>query len=68
MDELKLNVDGMHCRSCEMLVADELGELEGVRKVEANHKDGVVRIQYEGRIDVDWIRKKIQELGYRVRQ
>ncbi len=30
MAELRLNVDGMHCASCAMLIEEELEELDGV--------------------------------------
>jgi P-type Cu2+ transporter len=67
MDELKIKVDGMHCHSCEMLLADELGEIAGVKQVEANHKDGTVKVNYEGSIDENKVKKAITDLGYKVK-
>ncbi len=37
MEKLKLNVEGMHCPSCEILVSDELKELDGVKSAKVNH-------------------------------
>jgi copper chaperone CopZ len=67
MDELKINVEGMHCHSCEMLIIDEIGEMKGVKAVEASHKDGVVKVKYDGGIDVIQIKKAIISLGYKVK-
>ncbi|MEK7161961.1 MAG: heavy-metal-associated domain-containing protein, partial [Patescibacteria group bacterium] len=36
----KLNVQGMHCQSCEILVTEELKELLGVTAVQISAKDG----------------------------
>jgi len=65
MDEIKLKVEGMHCGSCEALVKDDVGEIAGVKKVDASHKEGLVKIQYEGKIDLDKVKKAITELGYK---
>lgn len=67
MEELKLRVEGMHCGSCEMLVADELGEIEGVKKVDASHKDGTVKVGYDGKLDPEKVKKAITALGYKVK-
>jgi copper chaperone CopZ len=66
MDELKLKVSGMHCPSCEMLVADELAEIDGVKEVQANHKEGTVKVKYESTLDASKVKKAIVGLGYKV--
>ncbi|MFH1056155.1 MAG: heavy-metal-associated domain-containing protein [Candidatus Altiarchaeota archaeon] len=68
MDEIKIKVEGMHCGSCEMLVKDELSEVEGVRKVEADHKKGLVTVKYEGKLDLHKVKKAIAGLGYKVKE
>ncbi len=67
MEEIKLKVDGMHCKSCEMLVKEEVGELAGVKGVEADWKEGSVTVKYDGKIDTEKVRKAISDLGYKVR-
>jgi len=67
MEELKLKVGGMHCGSCEALVKDDVGEIAGVKSVEASHKDGLVTVKYEGRLDAEKVRKAIKALGYTVK-
>ncbi len=68
MNEMKLKVEGMHCGSCEALVKDELGEMAGVKAVEASHADGTVVVRYEGQLDPGRVKAAIEELGYRVNQ
>jgi len=38
MIKITLPIKGMHCRSCELLVKDELSQLAGVKKVEVSSK------------------------------
>ncbi|MCX6695045.1 MAG: heavy-metal-associated domain-containing protein [Candidatus Altiarchaeota archaeon] len=66
MKKTELKVKGMHCRSCEMLVSEEVGEVAGVKKVEADHKAGIVRIESEDNVDLSAVKSKIKELGYEV--
>lgn len=49
MKEMKisLNVKGMHCRSCEMLVKDAVGGLPGVSQVEASAGKGIVTVVFD---------------------
>jgi copper chaperone CopZ len=61
----KFSVKGMHCPSCEMLIADSLEDLEGVELVKASHKDNEVVVTYdETKVDKDKIKKIIVEEGY----
>ncbi len=39
MNEYKLKVDGMHCRSCVMLIQEELADL-GAKDIRVEHKEG----------------------------
>lgn len=66
MKEIKLNVSGMHCRSCEMLIKDALEEIKGVKDVEANHSQGTVRLLHEDNVRLDEIKKTIEREGYKV--
>ena len=66
MKKTELKVKGMHCRSCEMLVKDELEESFGVKNVEANHKAGYVKFESDNDVDITKIKSKIKEIGYEV--
>jgi copper chaperone CopZ len=65
--ELKLNVKGMHCTSCEMLIKESLEETDGVRSAKAHFKDGKVIVSFdEKRIDEAKIKEIIKKEGYTV--
>jgi copper chaperone CopZ len=50
-----------------MLIKDSLGEAEGVRKAEASHAKGFVKVDFdEARISEDKIRSIIKKEGYEV--
>jgi sulfite exporter TauE/SafE/copper chaperone CopZ len=38
MSKIIISIKGMHCRSCELLVKDELSQLAGVKKVDVSSK------------------------------
>ncbi len=61
-----LYVEGMHCKSCEMLVEDALEEL-GVEKTEVSHKEGTVKVTFnEEKVSLGEIKKAIKGEGYEV--
>ena len=57
----------MHCKSCEMLIKDELGEIPGVKTVEPDHKTGTVKIGHEGVLDTERVNAALSGLGFRSR-
>jgi copper chaperone CopZ len=61
-----IKVAGMHCPSCEMLIADVLGD-ESV-KAKADYKKGEVAVDFdEKKITPDKIKKLIEkDAGYKV--
>jgi sulfite exporter TauE/SafE/copper chaperone CopZ len=46
MNKLIINITGMHCRSCEMLVEDKLSEIPEVSRVKVHYKNGTAEIFY----------------------
>jgi copper chaperone CopZ len=64
MNDLKLTVDGMHCRSCVMLVQDELEDLGAnnvsVKLDELSKKGTVSLVTDKSRADII---KAIESLG-----
>lgn len=68
MEEKTIKVGGMHCKSCEMLVNEDLSEIDGVKAVKSDHKAGTVTIAYERQPDMERIKKAIADLGYKVNQ
>ncbi|KKQ41000.1 MAG: hypothetical protein US58_C0007G0011 [Candidatus Magasanikbacteria bacterium GW2011_GWA2_37_8] len=45
---IKIPISGMHCRSCEILIEDNLKKITGVDKVNVSHKIGQAEIFYHG--------------------
>jgi len=68
MEKLKLIVEGMHCKSCEMLLTDNLMEL-GAAKVEVSHQKNEVIVEFEkSKITANQIIKAIEKEGYKVKK
>ena len=44
MKETTIKVKGMMCEGCENRIKNALGEVEGIKEVEANHNTGLVKI------------------------
>ena len=60
----KLKVEGMHCKSCEMLIKDIL-EDEEVEVISINHKTGNMEISYdENSVDFEEIKEILAEEGH----
>ncbi|MFH1785591.1 MAG: heavy metal-associated domain-containing protein [Candidatus Micrarchaeota archaeon] len=62
--EQKLKVNGMHCKSCEMLLTDVLSEIDGVSNVEVSEKNGSVKFTCANESVETEVRKAIANEGY----
>ena len=66
---LTLRVTGMTCGGCENAVKRAVGQLDGVREVQASHQDEQVDVTFdESKVDRETIEQKIRRLGYGVEQ
>lgn len=64
---INIPIKGMHCRSCEILVEDELKSLKEVNSVDVSHKTGIAKICYTGSApSQNQISKLIEKSGYEV--
>lgn len=64
---IKLKTKGMHCPSCEILVKDSLEDLKGVNNAKAEHKSGIVEVDFdESKTDKNKIKSIIEKEGYEV--
>lgn len=64
MDEYELSVPDMACGGCEETVEEAVGDVEGVRRVEADHETGVVEVTAE--TSAEAVRDAIEGSGYDV--
>jgi copper chaperone len=67
MTEKTFDVAGMSCGHCKAAVEDELNELSGVEKANADVATGTVEVSYdEGTVTTEDLLGAIQEAGYTV--
>ncbi len=60
-----ISIKGMHCKSCEILIEDELKKIEGVEKVDISHRTGETTIHYSGsHLQHADIAHAVKEAGY----
>ncbi len=64
MKKTTVNIKGMHCRSCELLLEDELSKVPGVRCVCADQERGQAELEHEDDIEQQYIESAVQNAGY----
>ncbi|KKT84511.1 MAG: hypothetical protein UW82_C0019G0012 [candidate division WWE3 bacterium GW2011_GWC2_44_9] len=57
-------IKGMHCRSCEILIEQELLKVEGIYKANVSEKNGSAEIFYQGEVQDDYIASAVCGCGY----
>jgi len=65
LQEIILNVKGMMCEGCENRIKNALSNIEGIKNIVANHKEGTVTITAVN-IDIDKVKEKIEDIGFEV--
>ncbi|OGM89426.1 hypothetical protein A3J77_01960 [Candidatus Wolfebacteria bacterium RBG_13_41_7] len=67
MKKIIIPIQGMHCRSCEIIIEGELSKINGIKKAKSNFGKGVVEIDYEfANPDMGRITEAIEKAGYKV--
>ncbi len=65
MMKLKLNINGMHCKSCEVLIKESLNDINV--KAEVDYEKGTVEVEFnEKETSLDKIKEIISKEGYKV--
>ncbi len=65
MNKKNLYIAGMHCRSCEVLLEEEIGRVPGVSRVHVSHKHGTATVSYDGKApDDDMLLNAVRAAGY----
>lgn len=60
-------IRGMHCRSCELLLEDSLGEIQGIKKVKVDFRKGRATIEHGADIPSEnEIANAVKQAGYEV--
>lgn len=63
------HIQGMHCPSCDILIADKCRELENVKDVKTDYRKQSAEIYYTGKIgevEIDELNQKIMPFGYQI--
>lgn len=69
MQKFIVPIRGMHCKSCEILIEENVKKVSGVRKVESSHVSGRAKIWYDNaKPSNNAINKAIENAGYTVGQ
>ncbi len=64
-DQRYLQVDGMHCATCEAFLESEAAGVDGVQTAEASYPSGMMRVQYDPEtVDPDDLPGFVDGLGY----
>lgn len=66
MKETIIKVKGMMCAGCENRIKNALTELDNIKSVEANHKDGFVKIISNKEVNIGIIKERIEDLGFEI--
>ena len=67
MKKVTLNVNGMHCASCGMLIADALEDL-GVSSSKIDSSNGKAIVEFdEKKLSLNEIKKAIEKEGYKIK-
>lgn len=70
MQKLILPIKGMHCKSCELTIEDNLKKVSGIKKADVSHVSGKAKIWYEEgtKPSLNQISKAVEKAGYAVGQ
>ncbi|MDM5205366.1 copper chaperone CopZ [Cytobacillus kochii] len=67
MEKVTLNVQGMSCGHCVNSIEGNVGELNGVSKVNVHLENGTVDVEFnENEVTLDKIKETIDDQGYDV--
>lgn len=61
-----LKIGGMHCKSCNILLAEVAGEIAGVKSASADFKKGEVAVEYDDEKALAGVKKAIEKEGYKI--
>jgi len=67
MNKTSISIKGTHCKSCEILIEDELKKIHDVKKVEISHKTGIADIYHKGQVLAHLeIEQAVKDAGYEI--
>jgi len=65
MNQQIITIQGMHCKSCEIMLEKHIRKVPGVVGVQVNHKTGKASVSYDTEaLDLEAIEREIKSVGY----
>lgn len=64
MKQTTVPIKGMHCKSCEIMIEEELKEIPGVTNVEVSHRTRKATIHHDSPLKQSEIVKAVKKAGY----
>ena len=64
MNEINLKINGMMCSGCENRVKNAVENIEGVKKVTADHATGSVKVLCDEKVSKNSIEEVVEDIGY----
>ncbi len=62
----KLKISGMHCTSCEKILAMAVNDVAGAKMVSINHKSGEAVVEVKDKAALGAVKKAVVAEGYKV--
>lgn len=66
MKKMILNVKGMHCSSCNILINNKFKHLKNVKNVKSDFRSQRVEVLYEGSLSIEKLNRLIKPFGYEI--
>jgi uncharacterized protein len=66
MIKTTIKIEGMHCKSCEVMLEERLGQIKGVQRCFVSRKSGKAELTCNEPISQHEIEKAVEQSGYRV--
>jgi copper chaperone len=64
MEKQTLSIPNISCGHCVMSIKNELGELQGVKRVEGNPENRQITVEFEPPATLESIRNTLKEINY----
>jgi len=69
LKKIKIQIEGIHCKSCKTLIETEVDVLEGVKDIDVNYQTGDCQIEFDDKkISQKKIFETIEKLNYKVKE
>lgn len=67
--KVTINIEGMHCKSCKMLIEDISEDIEGINSCKVDEKTHKATIDYKTEEALNKLKKEIESAGnYKITQ